>query len=82
MYETVRNLSPEVEEAIEFLSYLMLENLSDVILKNVPYNFRDKWPVLGKFGCHKAHLPLMFSTFLELVPNNLNSTRPRQAQCR
>lgn len=49
---TVRSLSPEVDEVIQFLPYSILENLNDASF-NIPlYSFPEKGPELKNF-CYR-----------------------------
>lgn len=46
---TVRNWTPEIDEAIPFLSYSMLQMLSKLIFNNLLYSLRHAWPELDEF---------------------------------
>lgn len=62
--------SPIVNEAFLFMSYMVLENLSDVISSNSPYGFREDCSEVDRL--RSARGALVSATLSESVSNALN----------
>lgn len=77
---TARNRSPEVDEAIRFLSHSMLQNLSDIISKSSLYSLMDEWPEMYMFYFQRARHPPVFATLLESATKALNIVRSLSPQ--
>lgn len=77
---TGKDRIPDVNEQIQFLAYLMLENLSEIISNCSLYSFIDAWPKLDKFRSESGNLPLAFTTLPESVTKALNIGRPQPWQ--
>lgn len=65
----------DINEAIRFLSYLMIENLSEIIINNLLYSLRDARPKLNKFRFERSFLLLVFATLPKSATNALNIVR-------
>lgn len=73
-----RSWTPDGYEAIRYLSYLMLENLIEVISNNSLYSLHDQFSELEKFRFQRDRLLLVFATFLECAIKALNAVRAHQ----
>lgn len=62
---------PKADEAITFLSYLVVQNVSEVISKNSLYSILDECPDLDKFRFQRDRIPLAFATLPKSVFNAL-----------
>lgn len=67
VHETARDRSSEVDEAIRFLCYSMLKNISEPILNSSLYGLFDEWPKRNKFHSQRGRLPLVFAIFSDSV---------------
>lgn len=59
---TARDQLSDVDEAIRFLCYPLLKDVSDVVSKNVLCTLSDEWVELDKFRIKRRCLPLAFAT--------------------
>lgn len=77
---TTSDRPPELDKAIQFLYYLMLEKLGDVIHSNYRYSFCDKWPVSDICRSRRCLLSIESITLPESATKALNIFRPRLTQ--
>lgn len=71
-----RDQSVEVDEAICFPCYVMLETFSERVSNNFLYTRRVEWKDLEKFLLHRRALPLVFAALLASVTEGPIITRP------
>lgn len=71
-----RDWSLNVDDAIRFRWYLMMENLSEVIPANLLYTLRIDWTEVEKFRLQRHGLSLVSALLPESVINYLKITRP------
>lgn len=64
---TVKNRTPEVDEALCFLSYSMLKNQSKAIYSNWLYSLHVEWPELEASSFRKTFFPPRSQRFQSLV---------------
>lgn len=77
-----RNYSLNVDEGIQFLSYLMLKNLNEVISNDSRYSLHDTWPSLEHASWKKGSLPMAVATYPESISNALSSVWPQTSPVR
>lgn len=76
----MRRKYPEVDDAVRFLSYAILENLSDMISKNTLLGLCQECPELYSFCFHRGLLPLVFDTDPGSTIKALDAFRSRPQQ--